>query len=129
MTLKNLKILIVEDHADTREVYAQMLRAQGAVVFEAATAQVAMFMVQSHRPDLLLVDLGLPDASGYDLLEAIRRLAPEDGGRTPAIALTARQTTYDRAQSLMSGFKLHLAKPVEPERLGQIIGGMVVLGL
>lgn len=129
VTLKNVKILLVEDHRDTREVYAAMLRTQGAVVYEAATAQVAMFVLQTHHPDLLLVDLGLPDASGYELLEAIRRLPDEDGGQTPAIALTALHTSYDRARSLMSGFKLHLSKPIEPERLGQIIGGMVVLGL
>ena len=110
-------------------MYATMLRSQGAVVHEAATAQVAMFLLQSHHPDLLLVDLGLPDASGYELLEAIRRLPPDDGGLTPAIALTARHSMYDRAKSLMSGFKLHLTKPIEPERLGQVIGGMVVLGL
>jgi len=129
LTLKNLKILVVEDHRDTREVYAAVLRGQGAIVYEAATAQVAMFMLQANRPDLILVDLGLPDASGYELLEAIRRLPSDAGGLTPAIALTALTTSYDRARSLMCGFKLHLSKPIEPERLGQIIGGMVVLGL
>ena len=127
--LRGVKVLMLEDHRDTREVYATVLRTQGAIVHEAATAQVAMFLLQSNRPDLILVDLGLPDATGYELLEAIRRLPSEEGGQTPAIALTALTTSYDRARSLMSGFKLHLSKPIEPERLGQIIGGMVVLGL
>ena len=129
MNLNSVTIVLVEDHRDTREMYAAALRSQGAVVHEAATAQMGMFLVQSHRPDLILVDLGLPDASGLDLISAIRRLPPDQGGLTPAVALTALSSVADRARSLMAGFKLHLTKPVEPERLSQVLGGLVVLGL
>jgi CheY-like chemotaxis protein len=129
VALTGLRILVVEDHRDTRETYSAMLRREGAVVFEAATAQVAMFILQANRPDLMLVDVNLPDATGWDFLEAVRRLDPEAGGRTPAVAITCRDSQYDRARSLMTGFKLHLTKPVEPDRLTQVIGGLVVLGL
>jgi CheY-like chemotaxis protein len=129
VTLDKVTILIVEDHDDTRETYAAMLRRQGATVYEAGSAQVGMFLLQCHLPSLMLVDVNLPDGTGYDFLEAVRRLPSDRGGQTPAVAITARDSMNDRARSLMTGFKLHLTKPVEPERLTQVVGGLVVLGL
>jgi CheY-like chemotaxis protein len=129
VTLDKVTILIVEDHDDTRETYATVLRRQGATVYEAGSAQVGMFVLQAQLPDLMLVDVNLPDGTGYDFLEAVRRLPADRGGQTPAVAITARDSMNDRARSLMTGFKLHLTKPVEPERLTQVVGGLVVLGL
>src|SRR5690349_14026606 len=111
--LKGVKVLLLEDHKDTREMYASNLRRQGAVVLEAATAQTAMLLLQEKRPDVMLVDLELPDVDGWHFVKAVRQLKPEDGGKTPAVALTVHNTAEARGRTLTSGFQLHLQKPMD----------------
>jgi CheY-like chemotaxis protein len=72
---------------------------------------------RSWGPDLIVSDLAMPDEDGYDLLTRVRALAPEAGGRTAAIALTAHARLTDRLRVLSSGFEAYLAKPVEPDEL------------
>ena len=69
------------------------------------------------RPDVLLSDVEMPNESGYDLLRQVRALPPEEGGRTPAAALTAYARGADRTRALRAGFQLHIPKPVEPSEL------------
>lgn len=123
--LQGVTVLILEDHKDTREMYAANLRGQGAAVHEAGTAQTAMLLLQEKRPDVMLVDLELPDVDGWHFVKAVRQLDPEEGGKTPAIALTVHNTPEARGRTLTSGFQLHLQKPMDPEELTRIIAGLL----
>jgi CheY-like chemotaxis protein len=78
-----------------------------------------------ERPDFLISDLGLPGEDGYSLIRRIRTLPAEQGGETPAGALTAYASADDRIRVLRCGFQIHLAKPVEPEQLILAVAGLV----
>ena len=116
--LDGVKILIVDDEADARELLATLLRQSGAVVTVVASAREALATITQslpeQRPDLLVSDIGMPEEDGYMLMRQVRALAPEQGGRIPAIALTAYARTEDRIKALAAGFQSHVPKPVEP---------------
>ena len=82
-------------------------------------------MLERVRPDLLISDIGMPGRDGYQLIQDVRRLAPELGGRTPAIALTAFARSEDRTRSMVSGYQVHLAKPVETHELLAAVGSLL----
>ena len=124
-TLNGIRVLLVEDDPDTREVLAKGLARHGARVFEAASAQVGMIGVETFRPHIMLLDIGLPDVDGCTLLEAVRRLPPDKGGDVPAVAITAHDDRDAKRRTLFAGFRLHLSKPVDAERLALIITGML----
>jgi len=114
--LKGLRVLLVEDEPDARELIAMLLKASGADVEAVDSATGALQQLTLFIPDVLVSDIGLPRESGYDLIRKIRALASEVN-KVPAIALTAFATENDRTQSLSAGFQAHLAKPVEPADL------------
>jgi signal transduction histidine kinase/integral membrane sensor domain MASE1/CheY-like chemotaxis protein len=122
--LAGLRVLLVEDEADARELLMLTLEVSGAEVQAVESAQQAMVDLQSFKPDVLLSDIGLPFESGYDLIQKIRAL-PSESSRIPAVALTAFATEKDRQRALASGFQMHLAKPVEPRILIQAIDQLV----
>lgn len=124
LRLAGLRVLLVEDEADARELLTLTLRVSGAEVQAVASAQQALLDLQSFNPDVLLSDIGLPFESGYDLIQKIRAL-PSDFNRIPALALTAFATEKDRQRALASGFQMHLSKPVEPRALIQAIERLV----
>jgi CheY-like chemotaxis protein len=72
-------------------------------------------------PDVLITDIGMAEMDGYTLIERIRALPPEEGGQVPAIALTAFAGSEDRRRSMMAGFDIHVAKPVEPGELVAVV--------
>lgn len=114
--LDGLRVLVVEDHDDSRDLLVQMLRTAGAVVFEAESSAAALEQLDEAAPDLLVSDIGLPGEDGYTLIRKIRDLeGPES--RMPAIALTAFASGRERVRALRSGFQAHLSKPVEPAEL------------
>lgn len=115
--LKATHLLIVEDEADTRELLAFLLRQQGAEVTAVASASQALEVFPHIRPHLLVCDIGMPEMDGYMLMRQIRAMPAEQGGNTPAIALTAYVAEYDQRQAKAVGFQRHLAKPVEPDQL------------
>lgn len=118
--LSNRKILVVEDDADSREVLQLFLEQSGARVFSAESAKVAMEILnrRSDRlPDLIISDLAMPDEDGYSLLRRIRELPAEQGGKIPAIALSAFTTIESKQKAFDSGFQLYSTKPFEPDRL------------
>jgi CheY-like chemotaxis protein len=86
-------------------------------VFTAGTAHEALALVEAHRPDVLITDIGMPDADGFELLRRVRALGPERGGKVPAIALTAFARSEDRTRALRAGFRVHVSKPVDPSEL------------
>lgn len=122
--LAGLRVLLVEDEADARELLMLTLKVSGAEVQAVESAQQAMLDLHSFKPDVLLSDIGLPLESGYDLIQKIRSL-PSESSRIPAVALTAFANEKDRQRALDSGFQIHLAKPVEPRVLIQAIDELV----
>jgi PAS domain S-box-containing protein len=115
--LDGLKVLVVDDEPDIRSLVARLLQDRKAEVVTAGSAAEALDKLKSHRPHLLVSDIGMPNEDGYTLMKQIRALAPDDGGQTPAIALTAYARAEDRMRSIRAGFQMHIPKPVEPAEL------------
>ncbi len=115
--LDGVRVLLVEDEADTRTLLALLLKQEGAEVAQAATAEEALAQVTAFSPHLLLSDIGLPREDGYELIRKVRSSPLEAIRQIPAIALTAYATEKDRELALSAGYQLHLVKPVEPSEL------------
>jgi PAS domain S-box-containing protein len=113
--LRGLTILVVDDQPDARDLIERVLQDAGARVVKAASAEEAMALVELEKPHVLLSDIGMPGADGFDLLRQLRALG--SGGDIPAIALTAFARSEDRTRALRAGFRLHISKPVEPTEL------------
>ncbi len=127
--LDGLKVLIVDDEADAREMLALLLRQSGAEVMMAASAAEALAIftqdTAERKPDVLVSDIGMPGEDGYTLIRQVRALAPEQGGRIPAIALTAYARTEDRIKALSSGFQSHVPKPIEPAEFITVVANLI----
>lgn len=115
--LEGLKVLVVEDQVDSRELIERVLRDSGAQVLTAGSAREALELLDSNKPDVLVSDIGMPDVDGFELLKRVRALGADRGGRIPAIALTAFARSEDRTRALRAGFLFHIAKPVDPAEL------------
>ncbi|MEH2070868.1 MAG: PAS domain S-box protein [Nostoc sp.] len=124
--LNGLKVLLVDDERDTRELIAFILEQSGAVVTQAASAVEALQVLPNFQPNLLLSDIGMPQVDGYMLMRQIRDMPPELGGKIPAIALTAYAAEIDYQQALAAGFKQHITKPVEPAKLIRAIAKLIL---
>ena len=123
--LEGTSVLLVEDERDVRETIAAGLTWQGANVYAADSAEAALRMFGEAKPRIIVADLGLPGADGLQFLKQIRALPRSEGGATPAVALTARNTVTDRVNSLKAGFTLHLAKPVDPLALATLLAALI----
>jgi CheY-like chemotaxis protein len=115
--LQGIRVLIVDDDDDTREILGVMLSEEGASVVPAASAGEALVHLQAEPPHVLISDIGMPLEDGYALLRRVRALPPERGGDVPAIALTAYARREDAHAAESAGFQLHVAKPIRPEQL------------
>ncbi|MDP9036098.1 MAG: PAS domain S-box protein [Myxococcota bacterium] len=122
--LKGLRVLVVDDEPDARELLVEVLANCGAVVSSAASVAEAMANVVSGRPDVVVADIGMPGEDGYELIRRIRALPPDAGGSTPAAALTAYARTEDRRKALDAGFMMHVPKPVEPAELIAVVANL-----
>jgi CheY-like chemotaxis protein len=120
-SLEGLRLLIVDDEPDTREMLNAALKQCGAEVKSCASAGEAVEELQRWRPHVVVADIGMPVEDGYDMIQRIRRLEPQQGGQTPAIALTAYARIEDRERALAAGYQEHVPKPVEPDELVKII--------
>jgi CheY-like chemotaxis protein len=125
LDLTGIKVLVVDDEADARELIARVLAECGAEVSTAGTAGEALAAVQDVRPHVLVSDVGMPDVDGYQLLRLVRDLGHARGGGVPAIALTAFARTEDRTRALHAGFLVHVVKPVEPAELVAAVAAVV----
>ena len=121
VSLRGLKVLAVDDEADARELVSTVLEHEGATVLTVATAPEAFSRLAALRPDVVVCDISMPIEDGYSLIRRIRALAPERGGRTPAIALTTYAREEDRRKALAAGFEVHVPKPVDPTELVEVV--------
>ena len=119
--LNGLHVLIVDDDPAARELIAKILQGYGARVSLASSGSAALTLLFEARPHVLLADLGMPEMDGYELIEQVRALDPNLGGRVPAVAVTAYASPQDRLRALHAGYQNHIAKPVEPEELAAVI--------
>jgi PAS domain S-box-containing protein len=117
-----LTVLLVDDENDTREALRLILQQNGMIVTTAASAMEAFALVERMQPDILLSDVAMPGEDGLSLIRRVRLLPPERGGLTPAAALSAYAGAGDRRNALLAGFQYHLAKPVDPADLLDVIG-------
>lgn len=119
--LRNCRILLVEDDVDTQDLLRTVLEGYGADLVVVACSSDALPELQRSKPDLIISDIGMAGENGYELMRKIRTLEPEQGGRIPAIALTAYASASDRRQAMLAGFQTHLPKPVNAEELVAVI--------
>ncbi len=115
--LTGIRILVVDDEPDMRDLMQTILENSGAEIAIAESAKQALERFGQFRPGVLISDIGMPEMDGYTLIHTIRKRSPEDGGEIPAIALTAYAGETDQQQALTAGFQQHIAKPVVPEKL------------
>lgn len=122
-SLEGLRVLVVDDEADTRDLLSTVLARYGAKVIAAGSVGEAIEVFTNVKPDVLVSDLGMPDEDGYDLIHRVRELGQV--GQIPAIALTAYARTEDRLRVLSAGFQMHVPKPVNPAELVTVIASVV----
>ncbi len=122
---ENLKVVLVDDEPDGRELVARVLGERGADVRMAGSVDEALTIVRAEVPDVIVTDLGMPGASGYELLKRLRAMPPAAGGLLPVIALTAYGEPEHREDALHAGFDHFLTKPVD---FGAVVGAVARLG-
>jgi two-component system, cell cycle response regulator DivK len=105
------QILVVEDNERNMKLFCDLLQASGYRTLQAPTGERAVELALEHRPDLVLMDIQLPDIDG---IEALGRLRADDRFATaPVLALTAQAMEGDRERFLAAGFDGYLSKPVD----------------
>ncbi len=124
ISLQGITVLAVDDEQDARDLIKRVLEGSGARVFVAASSQEGLDLVRRERPDMIISDIGMPDQDGYDFIKQVRRLKPQEGGRTPAAALTAFARAEDRTRALRAGYQTHVSKPVEPTELTAVVASL-----
>ena len=119
--LHGLRVLIVEDDEDSRELLLAVLRGCGAEVDGACSGAEALVLFEQARPNIVISDIGMPEMDGYDLIRRLR-VMNEGSALVPAIALTAFARKEDKSRALAEGFQAHVAKPIDPTELVQTVG-------
>jgi signal transduction histidine kinase len=123
-SLEGVRVLLVDDEADSREVITAMLIQYNAEVLAVDSAPAALEALKQWQPDVLLSDIEMPGEDGYSLLQKVRALDQNLGGQTPAAALTAYGRAEDRIRALEAGYQIHLPKPVESLELAAVIANL-----
>lgn len=119
--LAGLRVLVVEDDADTSELIATVLEGHDAKVTAVSSVREALAEIERSRPDVLVSDIGMPGEDGYSLIRKLRAMEAGQGWRIPAAALTAYAKAEDRTRALSAGFQMHISKPVEPAQLAAAV--------
>jgi PAS domain S-box-containing protein len=125
VSLNGKTILVVDDEADARDLLQRVLSERGGRVIVADSADKGLELVRSEKPDVILSDIGMPKKDGYEFILEVRKLPPQLGGKTPAIALTAFARSEDRTRAMMAGYQVHLAKPVEANELIATVASLI----
>ena len=120
-SLQGLRVLLVDDEPEARQIITTVIQRTGAVVKACETANEALETLVDWRPDVLMSDIAMPDEDGYSLIGKVRSLPRDQGGETPAAALTAYARDEDRQRALDAGYQMHIAKPVSTGKLVTMI--------
>jgi CheY-like chemotaxis protein len=123
-SLRGIRVLVVDDEEDSRELLKRLLQQYGAEVETAASVEEALATFRHRPPDVLLSDIGMPGHDGFELARTIRQLSEEQGGRVPAAAVTAFAGSEDRKRVMLAGFQAHVTKPVDPAELALVIAAL-----
>jgi signal transduction histidine kinase/ActR/RegA family two-component response regulator len=115
--LRGMKVLVVDDEADARELMKRVLHDCDAEVLTASSAAEAMALLRTERFGVLVSDIGMPDRDGYAFMRDVRMLPADQGGKTAAVAVTAFARAEDRSRAMLAGYQVHIAKPIEPREL------------
>lgn len=119
--LSGVHVMVVDDDPDARKLIKRVLEKCGATVTTCESGTECLDALTARAPDVLITDIGMPGMDGYSLIRAVRARRPEDGGATPAVALTAHARSEDRRRAMLSGFDIHVARPVEPRELVAVV--------
>jgi len=122
--LAGIRVLVVDDEPDTRDMLRTIIEQFGAQVKTSASSAEALRVFHEWPPDVIVSDIEMPGEDGYQLMRRIRQLSPERGGQTPAVALTAYARTDDRLRALSAGYQMHLAKPADPIEMAVVIASL-----
>jgi CheY-like chemotaxis protein len=125
--LNGIRVLVVEDDADTRELLRAILARCGAEVTVAANGGAALQALERAPYDVLVSDIAMPGGDGYDLIRKVRALDAERGGSIPALALTAYARSQDHAEAIAAGYQQYAAKPIEPADLAAAVAALADL--
>jgi len=123
-SLSGLKVLVVDDEPDARDLLRRLLERRQATVITAGSAIDGLQLLEQEKPDVLVSDIGMPLVDGYEFITQVRSLGANRGGDLPAVALTAFARAEDRARALHAGYTVHMAKPVEPANLIAIVASV-----
>jgi hypothetical protein len=123
-SLAGIRVIVVDDEADSREFIVALLEQCGAQVTAVASAREAIEAVSQVKADVLVSDIGMPEEDGYSLIRKVRTLSAEQGGKIPAVALTAYARAEDRTRAIAEGFQMHIPKPVEPAELATVVASL-----
>jgi chemotaxis family two-component system sensor kinase Cph1 len=124
VSLEGVKILLIEDETDARELLRHVLERAKASVTEAPDATAALAILFGASLDVIVSDIGLPDVDGLEFMRRLRKLPPEHGGKTPAVALTAYTRATDRTAALRAGFQAHVSKPLDADELLAVVASL-----
>jgi len=124
LDLHGVRVLAVDDEADARHLIKRILSGCGAQVETADSGGAALRFLRKTKPHVLIMDIGMPNEDGYEAIQKVRQLKNEEGGKVPAIALTAFARSEDRRRAILNGFQMHIAKPVEPSELIAMVASL-----
>ncbi|CAB3650654.1 ATP-binding response regulator [Trinickia soli] len=122
--LEGLRVLVLEDEPDARELVERVLQERGAQTLVFASATEALSACLKDAPDVIVSDIGLPGVDGYEFMRRLRTSEAQRGRTTPAAALTAFARSEDRRRALLAGFQTHLAKPIDPLELVVVVAAL-----
>lgn len=126
LDLTGIRILAVDDDADSRDLIAVLLREYGAEVRVVESAAEVLLLLESFQPNVLISDIGMPEMDGYELIRRVRSRPAENGGQVSAIALTAYAKEDDQRRALLNGYQRHMSKPLDAEHLVQVVMALAV---
>jgi signal transduction histidine kinase len=116
-SLDGLRVLVVDDERDAGQIISRVIAQSGADVRTCESAREALELLKDWKPDVLMSDIGMPGEDGYVLIDKVRSLSDESGGRIPAAALTAYARDEDRQRALAAGYQMHVSKPISSRQL------------
>jgi CheY-like chemotaxis protein len=122
--LDGIRILVVDDQPDARQVLTKVFERVGATVTSAGSVSEALSTLKTTVPHILISDIGMPETDGLDLIREIRSNG-FSAKNLPAIALTAFAQEADVQSALTAGYQLHVSKPIDPGNLSQMVSNLV----